>query len=125
MPTMEKIEQIKKPEINIDELMSVINNITWKERHEFSYNGSHFLLLLDNEEETDSISDGAEYHQSTAIRGWDIYILNTLSGEARDRRLFHEILECNLKDQGFFDDAHDLAREEEEKAFGQRKKDIN
>lgn len=118
---MEKIEQIKKPEINTDELMSVIKEITWKERHEFSYNGSHFLLLLDNEEETDPVSDGAEYSQSTAIKGWDIYILNTLSGEARDRRLFHEILECNLKDQGFFDKAHDLALEEEEKVFGQRK----
>lgn len=123
---MEQIEQLKKPEINTDELMSVINNITWKERHEFSYNGSKFLLLLDNEEETDVISDGAEYHQSTAIKGWDIYILNTLSGEARNRRLFHEILECNLKDQGFdHEEAHNIAKEEEEKVFGLRKKDIN
>lgn len=119
---MEKIEQIQKPEINIDELKSTINNIKWKDHYEFSYNGSKFLLLLDEEDEVDPVSGGAEHHQSTAISGWDIYIQKSLSGIERDRRLFHEILECSLKDQGI-DTAHQITKELEEKEFGIRQEE--
>lgn len=119
---MEKIEQVPKIEINSEELLKTIDEIEWEEHYEFSYNGSDYILLLDTEEEADPETGGAEYHQSTATPGaWDIYILETLSGEERKRKLFHEILECNLKDQGIDHEmAHNTAKQEEEKTFGNR-----
>ena len=120
---MEQHEQLRRPEIKTQELISVIDSIKWEEDYEFSFNGSNFLLLLDTEDESDPEVQGAEYHASTSINGWDIYALETLAGEERRRRLFHEILECNIKDQGFSHEiAHQTAFEEEQKKFGQRGK---
>lgn len=121
---MENIEQIKNPEIDIEELKSTISKIKWEDHYQFSYNGSNFLLILVEEDPENNVSDGAEYSRSTAISGWDIYIQKSLSGAERDRRLFHEILECRLLDQGISrENVHNISLEKEEEEFGLREKD--
>lgn len=126
MENIEKREQPRKPEIKIDELLSVLDSIQWEPMYKFSYNGSNFLLLLTTEEEAKEMTEeggDAWHHTSTAIDGRDLYMLESLSGEERRKKLFHEILECNIRDQGFsLEEAHHIALEEEQKIFGQREK---
>lgn len=115
----------KEPEIRIDELLSVIDNIRWENGFEFSYNGTSFLLFLltPEEHEQNESNEEAEYFESTGKVGWDIYFLETLSAEKRRKKLFHEIVECNLRDQKFSNsEAHQIALNEEQKIFGKRKK---
>ncbi len=119
-------KHIHKPEIKVDELLSTIDNIKWENGHEFSYNGTSFLLFLLTlaEHEQNESHEEAEYFESTGGKdSWDIYILETLSAEKRRKKLFHEIAECNLRDQDFSNsEAHHIALEEEQKFFGERKK---
>lgn len=123
---MENREQPKTPEIKTNELLSVLENIQWESMYEFSYNGSNFLLVLTTKEEVkEMIEEGGDawHTTSTAIDGRDIYIFEGLSGEVRKRKLFHEILECNIYHQGFsMEEAHRIALAEEQKIFGQREK---
>ena len=117
---------VKRPEIKVGELLSTIDNIKWENGHEFSYNGTSFLLFLltPEEHEQNESHEEAEYFESTGGKdSWDIYILETLSIEKRRKKLFHEIAECNLRDQDFSNsEAHQIALEEEQKFFGDRKK---
>jgi len=119
-------KNINRPEINIDELLATIDDIKWENGHEFSYNGTNFLLFLltPAEHEQNESHEEAEYFESTGGKdGWDIYLLETLSVEKRRKKLFHEIAECNLRDQDFSNsEAHQIALEEEQKFFGERKK---
>lgn len=122
---MKKQERIRIPEIKVDELLSTIDNIRWENGFEFLYNGTHFLLFLltPAEHEQNESNEDAEYFESTGKDGWDIYILETLSAEKKRKKLFHEIAECNLRDQEFSNsEAHKIALEEEQKIFGQRQK---
>jgi len=117
---------VKRPEIKVGELLSTIDNIKWENGHEFSYNGTSFLLFLltPAEHAQNESHEEAEYFESTGGKdGWDIYILETLTLEKRRKKLFHEIAECNLRDQDFSNsEAHQIALEEEQKFFGERKK---
>lgn len=117
-------EKIKDPEIKKEELLNVINKLEFIYGEEFEFNGSMFNLIMLNQEDVDSDPDKEEvfYSASTENKGaWDIYILETLSREKRDRFLFHEILECNLEDQGFDQPLiHNLSRKIEEETFGNR-----
>jgi len=119
---MENFEKIKHPEINAENLLSFIDSIQWEQGYEFSYNGSNFLLDITDAETVARGQAGlpAEYFKSTAIDGWDIYLHDTIPEAERKRVLFHEILEANLKDQGFSKNAHQLALKEEQKIFGER-----
>ncbi len=122
---MKKQKRIRIPEIKVDELLSTIDNIRWENGHEFSYNGTRFLLFLltPAEHEQNESNEDAEYFESTGKDGWDIYILETLSEEKKRKKLFHEIAECNLRDQEFSNsEAHQIALDEEQKIFGQRQK---
>lgn len=115
----------KEPEIRVDELLATIDNIRWENGFEFSYNGTSFLLFLltPAEHEQNESNEEAEYFESTGKDGWDIYFLETLSAEKRRKKLFHEIVECNLRDQKFSNsEAHQIALNEEQKIFGKREK---
>lgn len=89
--------------------------------YEFSYNASNFLLFLTTEEEVKEMTEeggDAWHHTSTAIDGRDLYMLESLSGEKRRKKLFHEILECNIRDQGFsLEEAHRIALKEVKEFF--------
>src|SRR3989338_2880294 len=98
---MENFEKIRQPEINHDAILSVINNLSFEHYEQFQYNGVNFLLIFDKEEDSSKEIDGAEYFASTAIDGFDIYLLETLSREQKKRRIFHEILEIDLLRQGY------------------------
>jgi hypothetical protein len=117
-------KQTKIPEIKVDELLSTIDNIRWENGYEFSYNGTSYLLFLltPAEHEQNESNEEAEYFESTGGKdGWDIYLLETLSEEKRRKKLFHEIAECNLRDQKFSNsEAHQIALQEEQKFFGKR-----
>ncbi|MDP3948504.1 MAG: hypothetical protein Q8Q17_00990 [bacterium] len=117
---MENYEKTKVPEIRSKELLDFVNNLQLDDYMEFSFNGSNFLLVYTTEEDVEKDGEDAWHHTSTAIDGSDIYILDTLPLEAKKRRLFHEILECNLADQGFSKEAHKIAMDEEQKNFGNR-----
>jgi hypothetical protein len=116
--------QTKTPEIKVNELLSTIDNICWENGYEFSYNGTSYLLFLltPAEHEQNESHEEAEYFESTGgTDGWDIYLLETLSDEKRRKKLFHEIAECNLRDQKFSNsEAHQIALQEEQKYFGKR-----
>lgn len=117
-------KQTKIPEIKVDELLSTIDKIRWENGYEFSYNGTSYLLFLltPAEHEQNESNEEAEYFESTGGNdGWDIYLLETLSEEKRRKKLFHEIAECNLRDQKFSNsEAHQIALQEEQKFFGKR-----
>ena len=121
---MKNQNHIKLPEIKVDELLSVIDDIKWENGYGFSYNGTSFLLFLltPAEHEQNESDEEAEYFKSTENDGWDIYLLETLSEEKRRKKLFHEIAECNLRDQHFSNsEAHQIALRVEQSIFGQRK----
>ena len=121
---MENLENIKQPEIKSEELLSVIDKIKWENMYEFSFNGTNFLLIIIEKEdiETRDVGEEAEYHESTMIDGYDIYLFDTIPESNRKRVLFHEILEANLQDQGFKNEAHEIALKEEQKIYNNRKK---
>ncbi len=117
-----KVEQLKKPEVNAPELLSVIDSLKYESYETFSYNGSNYLIIPLDQNDIESNDDEAWFAASTAISGWDIYILTSLPAEERRRKMFHEVLECYLIEHGLSrKDAHDMSRIEEEKLFGQRK----
>ena len=117
-------KQTKIPEIKVDELLLTIDKIKWENGYEFSYNGTSYLLFLltPAEHEQNESHEEAEYFASTGgTNGWDIYLLETLSTEKRRKKLFHEIAECNLRDQKFSNaEAHEIALQEEQNLFGKR-----
>ena len=121
LSVIREVEQIKKPEINLPELLRVLDHIKFEYGEEIHYNGTNFLLIpTDETDESDNHAE-AVFHTSTAIDGFDIYLLNSLSGAEKRRRLFHEILEADLRGQGFEqDEAHDIAKTEEQKKFGSK-----
>ncbi len=103
--------------------MILLETIDFNYGTEFSFNGSNFFLILTNSTEVArSESDGDAFSsRSTYINGWDLYMYEGLEGEQRMRKLFHEVTECNLIDQGCDgDEAHLLALEIEEEVFGPR-----
>lgn len=117
-------EQISTPEIKTGELLKVVDGLSFEYGERFTFNESRYLLLLCTQEEVDSGEPREEvfYSASTADPGgWDIYMLETLSESDKKRRMFHEILECNLVDRGFQQKlSHELARKAEEETFGPR-----
>jgi len=116
----------KIPDIKADELLSVIKGLVFETGEEFEYNGTSFILVITTSEDTEKggyteeqLGEEAEYHRSTLIDGYDIY----LRGDELERKAFHEIMEANLVYQGFdAEDAHKIAQSEEEKVYGKRKK---
>lgn len=120
---MENLEKIKQPEINAETIINVIENLKFEDYEQFEYNGTNFLLIFDKEGESPQEVDGVEYFASTKIDGFDIYLLETLPKKEQKRRLFHEILECNLLGQGLDTrTAHEIATKNEQKIFGEREK---
>lgn len=117
-------ERISTPEIKTEELLRVIDGIRFEDREEFTFNGSRYLLLLCTQEDVDSDESHEKvfYSGSTADRGgWDVYMLETLSDTDKRRGIFHEMLECNLQDQGFEKPLiHELAYKTEVETFGPR-----
>ena len=120
---MKNQKETKIPEIKVIELLRVIDSIKWENGYEFSYNGTCFLLFLltQAEHQQNESHEEAEYFKSTEKEGWDIYFLETLTEEKRRKELFHEIAECNLRDQYFSNsEAHQIALKAEQHIFGQR-----
>lgn len=113
------------PKLDIGSLLDLLEKIQWKDYYKFSYNRTKFLLLMvEDDQEGPQDEEIAEYFRSTMIDGWDIYVHETLPDNSRKRSLFHEILEANLRDQGYSrNDAHRITLEEENKVFGPRQTD--
>jgi len=121
-PTKKDWKEIPESEIKLkaEELFRFLDTLPFEHITEFSFNGTNFLLLLVDAEEIASGEAGqdAEYARSDEIDGWDLNVFETLSGEIRKRKLFHEILECNLRDRGYsLKDAHNIAKKEEERIW--------
>lgn len=119
---MREGEKNKQPEIDFKAILNVIDNLelTFDDYEAFEYMGTGFLIIPDDNPESLRESGGAWYINSTAIDGFDIYLQESLSKEQRKRRLFHEVLEINLRDkQGFGqEDAHNIAQAKEQEVFG-------
>jgi len=118
------LENIKTPKILKEEALEVVNTISFEELEEFNYDGTNFLLMTFTQEELEQNPENERedvfFSASTEIDGWDIYILDSLSVEEKKRRIFHEIIECDLISQGFETNAHTKARQVEEEVFGKR-----
>lgn len=117
---MEKIEQFKNPEIYSQKLLQAIENVKWEEMEELEYNGTNFLLFFpDTTSESDGHQD-AVFHASS-VADFDIYILSSLPIQEKKRRLFHEVLESDLRKQGFNNnEAHAFVEAEEQKIFNDK-----
>ena len=118
---MDKIENFKTPDIHSEQLLQIIEQVKWEDMEELEYNGTNFLLFFsDKTSESDGHSD-AVFHASS-IADFDIYILRSLSVQEKKRRLFHEVIEANLRKQGFNNrEAHALAEAEEKKIFNNKR----
>ncbi len=125
------MEGIKQPEVNIEELISLLDEIKWENGNSFKFNGTEFLMLISTIEELNeprepgvSFGDEAEIFGSNTVDGFDIYLHDTINESQRKRVLFHEILEGNLRHKFNLEgeQAHQIAFKEEEKVFGPRKK---
>lgn len=119
---MQKIEQIKTPVVKAEELLNTVNHLKLQEGEKFSYNGTNFLLIFSDKTSESDDHAKAVFHTSTLIDGFDIYILDSVPDDEKRRMLFHEMLEANLRDQSLNNmEAHNLAVENEQKIFGDRK----
>ena len=120
---MSEYSELKVPDIKTEELLSVVTKIKLVSGFQFSYNGvGYFLVTFTKQDMKKSEAQHtAFYAGSTLIDGYDIYILKALPKAERDRQLFHEILEANLRSQGFEqEEAHAITLGEEEKVYGGR-----
>jgi hypothetical protein len=105
------------PRIDSCQLCQIIENVKWEEGEEIEYNGTNLLLsILDN-------SLDAYFIQDVKPNKYFLMMGNRLSTNERKRFLYHEILEANLRDQGFDNKmAHHISFLNEEKIFGKREK---
>jgi len=127
---MEQPEGFKQPEIKTKELLELVDTIKWEHGYRFEFNGTKFNLVMtdaesielaEKEGDKNRYGEPAEYFQSTLIDGYDIYLHATISEADRRRIMFHEVLECNLRQQGYSSaEAHVITAKEEEKNFGKR-----
>ena len=118
---MEK-EIKKEPEIFKDEALRIVNGLKFEDFEDFSFHNINFLIILINKEDIGDSSNQEEIFlsASTATRGFDIYMLDALSVEDKKRRVFHEIIEADLRRQGFGEESHKLATKTEVEVFGER-----
>ncbi|MFA4818973.1 MAG: hypothetical protein WC621_03965 [Patescibacteria group bacterium] len=125
---MENREIIRQPELKTEELLALLDSIKWEQGYRFTFNGTEFYINItkagrlakaEAEGKLAKFGKSAEYFASTYVRGYDIYLHDTIPESDRRRILFHEILEANLRDQSFsLHEAHDIVLKEEQKAFG-------
>lgn len=114
---MGKIEQLKTPDIHSKQLLRTIERVRWEDMEELEYNGTSFLLFFPEEtSESDGHRD-AVFHVSS-VADFDIYILSSLPIQEKKRRLFHEVVEADLRKQGLNnEESHAIAEEEEQRIF--------
>jgi hypothetical protein len=124
---MESFEGGHQSEINTEELLQVINSLSLTFGEEFEYNGSlYHLTLVEKEDEEIRKAGGAMYFRSRLNDPWDIHLLESLLEADKRRLLFHEVLECNLQEQGSQEEAmsvepaHKIAVQTEESLWGPR-----
>ena len=122
MKKPKSFESQSTPEIKLDELKALINQVEFESGNVYEFNGIIFNIVMFPEDGLDEDNVDAWYSTSTIVPGYDIYILKTLSIEEKKHRLFHEVLELNLKGQGIpQDQAHALAKVEDQKYRDERK----
>lgn len=116
-------ENLEQQEISKDDALKIVNALKFDDYELFSYEGIHFLIILCRQDEIDSDENKEEvfFAQSTAIDGFDIYVLDSLSTEEKRRRVLHEVIEASLIKQGFDNKtAHGSALKVELDVFGKR-----
>jgi hypothetical protein len=122
MKKLESFESQRTPEIKSDELIALINRVKFESSNIYEFNGTVFNIIMFPEDGLDENNVDTWYATSEIVPGCDIYILETLSLEEKKHRLFHEVLELNLRDQGMSQyQAHDLAKAEDQKYKDERK----
>jgi hypothetical protein len=124
---MKNPEVLKNPEFDSSEILSFLDSLEVNHCQKFSFGGTNFNLIIispgdpnDPSYSESNLNDPEYpfYTQSTLIKGFDIYIPPNLSPEKTKHVLFHEILECNLRNQGFSrDNAHEITVKEGRKFF--------
>lgn len=111
------------------QLVSVVEKLKFRNYEEFEFDGVGFLPILTKPTQADlkdpkahvNSQSPAVFHASTAIDGYDIYIIRSLSRGEKRRMVFHEAFEASLLARGFDEDeAHAPTLIEEEKHFGKR-----
>ncbi|GEM_PF-1878441 len=118
--------KIESPELNTGEVVDVVAALKMdgSRGHEpFSARGINFLLIMTSELSESDGDSSASYHRSTAIDGYDIYLYNQGSAEDKRRWVFHEVVEVLFRETGVDNEnneAHDRARNLEERYFGLR-----
>lgn len=106
--------------LKTEEILKFLDKFILEEYKTFSFGGFNFQIIFLDEDDLDADGD-IFWSTSTEITGYDIYILKSLSKDIKRRRLFHELLEIDLLQQGVSsDESHSIVQVEEEKVFGKR-----
>ena len=118
-PIESKKQYILSPE-KIKEVKEFSDKLKIKEYKPFIFDEIECQIIFLGREDLDEDGD-IWFSASNTISGYDIYIFDELSEETKKRKLFHELLEIDLLKQGVDSDiAHNIAKTEEEKIFGER-----
>lgn len=119
---IENRETPKSPEIKSQELRLIVEalKIEWEEVFEF--NGWKYVIYPSEEDYPEEHGAFWSADVTSGLGDRDIYVsLVNADQELIKRRLFHEVLECDLTRQGLDTDlAHKIAKKEEEKILGVR-----
>lgn len=117
---MEDYKSAEQYTIKTQELLGFLDNFVPEEHEVFTFGGFDFQIIYLDEGDSDNNQD-VFWSASTEIGGYDIYLLESLSDDEKKRRLFHELLEIDLIEQGISaDESHPIVEAEEKKVFGER-----
>ena len=105
----------------VPKLLSLLDKISFDAYKIFRFRGIPFLFFYMAEvEESDDYSP-AIFRYSTLTGGYDVYLFRGVPEDQRKRCLFHEVMEASLVAKGLeIQEAHELAKAEEESIFGPR-----
>ena len=127
--TPQNLDIVKELQEKSTKLVQFIGELKFEDYEKFTFAGTNFLLIL-TDPTTDDLQDSdahvnsrspAVFHASTAIDGFDVYLVRTAPADVRKRLLFHEMFEAILQSRGVDESvAHKITEEEEEKIFGHR-----
>ena len=117
---IENRERPWSPEVKSQELKLIIDSlkIDWEEVFEF--NGWKYIIYPSTEDYPEEHGAWWSSNVTSGLGDRDIYV-SINNPDLIKKRVFHEVLECDLMKQGLdVKQAHDLAKSEEEKIWGER-----
>lgn len=117
---MENREIPKSPEVKSQELRSIVDSLAIEWEEVMKFNGWKYVIYPSDQDYPEEHGAWWSSNVTSGLGDRDIYVSINDPNLVR-KRIFHEVLECDLMKQGLpVDEAHTLAQSEEEKIWGER-----